>query len=158
MKRTKKTFTDYNEYHDRPFALKWRTAFAMDELVQGIKKNEVSASRELERLPQMTLTEIDQRLSEACLYQKQLEIQLNVRDELGRVQPSIKGYFQGETYDDYFVISEQFIFWEDVRHLRILEPKKWFELDVLSSNTPQNKNGQSSISKKEPNELTRIKN
>ena len=30
VKRTKKTFTDYNQYRDRPFGLKWATAYAMD--------------------------------------------------------------------------------------------------------------------------------
>lgn len=30
VKRTKKTFQDYNEYRDRPFGLKWGTAYAMD--------------------------------------------------------------------------------------------------------------------------------
>lgn len=38
MRRTKKEFLDYNEYRDRPFGLKWGTAFAMDELMSGIKK------------------------------------------------------------------------------------------------------------------------
>lgn len=33
-----KKFIDYNEYRDRPFGLKWGTAFAMEELVNGIKK------------------------------------------------------------------------------------------------------------------------
>ena len=30
VKRTKKTFTDYNQYKDRPFGLKWATAYAME--------------------------------------------------------------------------------------------------------------------------------
>ncbi|BDP45555.1 TPA: hypothetical protein ACGV2A_000540 [Enterococcus faecium] len=38
MRRTAKKFIDYNEYRDRPFGLKWGTAFAMEELVNGIKK------------------------------------------------------------------------------------------------------------------------
>ena len=31
-KRTEKVFVDYNDYKDRPFGLKWGTAFAIDEL------------------------------------------------------------------------------------------------------------------------------
>lgn len=30
VKRTKKTFIDYNLYRDRPFGLKWGTAYAME--------------------------------------------------------------------------------------------------------------------------------
>ncbi len=30
VKRTKKAFLNYNEYLDRPFGLKWGTAYAMD--------------------------------------------------------------------------------------------------------------------------------
>lgn len=30
VKRTKKEFQDYNDFHDRPFGLKWGTAYAMD--------------------------------------------------------------------------------------------------------------------------------
>ena len=30
VKRTKKAFLDYNEFRDRPFGLKWGTAYAMD--------------------------------------------------------------------------------------------------------------------------------
>nr|WP_219335448.1 hypothetical protein [Enterococcus faecium] len=35
-----------NEYRDRPFGLKWGTAFAMEELVNGIKKNEEEARKQ----------------------------------------------------------------------------------------------------------------
>ncbi|BDP72679.1 hypothetical protein EfmAA96_04640 [Enterococcus faecium] len=31
MRRTAKKFIDYNEYRDRPFGLKWGTAFAMSK-------------------------------------------------------------------------------------------------------------------------------
>ena len=40
MKRTKKEFTPYNEYHDRPFELKWATAFALGELQEGIEASD----------------------------------------------------------------------------------------------------------------------
>lgn len=46
MRRTAKKFIDYNEYRDRPFGLKWGTAFAMEELVNGIKKNEEEARKQ----------------------------------------------------------------------------------------------------------------
>lgn|GEM_PF-3645442 len=32
MKKTKKEFTPYNDYVDRPFDLKWPTAFPLGEL------------------------------------------------------------------------------------------------------------------------------
>ena len=36
QKRTKKEFHEYNDYHDRPFGLKWGTDFAMEELMTSI--------------------------------------------------------------------------------------------------------------------------
>ena len=59
MRRTAKKFIDYNEYRDRPFGLKWGTAFAMEELVNGIKKNEEEARKQPLPKQQMTLQEID---------------------------------------------------------------------------------------------------
>ena len=52
MKRTKKEFTPYNEYHDRPFELKWATAFALGELQEGIEASDEYSKRAFERLPQ----------------------------------------------------------------------------------------------------------
>lgn len=54
MKRTKKEFTPYNEYHDRPFELKWATAFALGELQEGIEASDEYSKRAFERLPQQT--------------------------------------------------------------------------------------------------------
>ena len=70
MRRTAKKFIDYNEYRDRPFGLKWGTAFAMEELVNGIKKNEEEARKQPLPKQQMTLQEIDSILTEAFLSRK----------------------------------------------------------------------------------------
>ena len=70
MRRTKKEFLDYNEYRDRPFGLKWGTAFAIDELMSGIKKNEAWAIKEIQPLTPMSREEIDAVLLEPFLYHK----------------------------------------------------------------------------------------
>lgn len=127
-KRTKKVFTDYNEYQDRPFGLKWGTAFAMDELMKSIHLNEYEALKEPPRWPLMTRQEIDICLSEAFFYQQPLMIQLNLVDPFGRMLEHLEGFFFGEAYEDYFVFNDQKILWEDVRHVKIKEQQKWFQL------------------------------
>ena len=44
-KRTEKIFVDYNDYRDRPFGLKWGTAFAIDELNKVITDNKEKDQR-----------------------------------------------------------------------------------------------------------------
>ncbi|MDV7824207.1 hypothetical protein PSH08_14490 [Enterococcus gallinarum] len=131
VKRTKKSFLDYNEYHDRPFGLKWGTAYAMDELVKGIKENEAWAIKEVAALELMNREEIDVILSESFLYHKSVSIQLNTKDEFGRFLDPLVGLFLGEAYDDYFVINDQQIFGSDVRHIEIKKEKKWFDIDYF---------------------------
>lgn len=131
-KRTKKAFLDYNEYYDRPFGLKWGTAYALDELVKGIKENEAWATKEVAALELMNREEIDVILSESFLYQKTVSIQLNTRDEFGRFPYPLEGQFLGEAYDDYFVLNDQQVFGSDVRHIEIKKEEKWFNIDYFS--------------------------
>ena len=126
MRRTAKKFIDYNEYRDRPFGLKWGTAFAMEELVNGIKKNEEEARKQPLPKQQMTLQENDSILTEAFLSRKAVIIQLNLKDEFGRLLDEVEGHFIGEAYEDYFMIDHQPILWEDVRYIELKETKKWF--------------------------------
>ena len=84
VKRTKKTFTDYNQYRDRPFGLKWATAYAMDDLMKGVLENEAWATKEVVGLDLMNREEIDAILSESFLYHKPISLQLNTKDEFGR--------------------------------------------------------------------------
>lgn len=128
VKRTKKAFLNYNEYHDRPFGLKWGTAYAMDELMKGVKENEAWATKEVAALELMNREEIDVILSESFLYHKPVSIQLNTKDEFGRLLDPIEGLFVGEAYEDYFVINDQQIFWPDVRHIEIKKEQKWFDI------------------------------
>jgi hypothetical protein len=37
--------------------------------------------------------------------------------------------------DDYLIIDNQKIFWEDIRHINIKNPKKWFEVDVFTNDS-----------------------
>ncbi|MGM0285780.1 MULTISPECIES: hypothetical protein [unclassified Enterococcus] len=133
VKRTKKSFLDYNEYRDRPFGLKWSTAFAMDELMKGVKENEAWATKEIAALELMNREEIDVILSESFLYHKPVSIQLNSKDEFGRFLEPVEGYFLGEAYEDYFVISDRQIFWPDVRHIKIKAFEKWSTIDYFDN-------------------------
>ncbi|EGG55426.1 hypothetical protein HMPREF9520_02081 [Enterococcus faecalis TX1467] len=74
MKRTKKEFTPYNEYHDRPFELKWATAFALGELQEGIEASDEYSKRAFERLPQQTTEEIEEYLEQSLKNNQVLEI------------------------------------------------------------------------------------
>ena len=40
VRRTKKEFKPYNNYVDRPFELKWPTAFPLGELTEAIKSTD----------------------------------------------------------------------------------------------------------------------
>lgn len=126
-KRTKKTFTDYNQYRDRPFGLKWATAYAMDDLMKGVIENEAWATKEVVGLELMNREEIDTILLESFLY----PLQLNTKDEFGRFLDPVEGQFLGEAYEDYFVLNEQAIYWTDVRHISIKEDEKWFKVDYF---------------------------
>lgn len=152
-KRTSKNFIDYNEYHDRPFGLKWGTAYAMDELVKGIKANSEYALLDFQALEEMNRLEIDQVLSESYLYHKKVEIQLHLKDEFGRFRNNISGFFLGESYEDYFVIDETPIFWEDVRHVEIKKESKWFNIEMFDQKDL------AALTKKDPSslELERVK-
>lgn len=131
VKRTKKEFRDYNEYRDRVFGLKWGTAYAMDELVKGIEANELEALKDNKEQTQMNREEVDAILSESFLYYKIVVIQLNLKDEFGRYLDNLEGQFLGEAYEDYFVLEDSKIFWEDVRHVEIKQDTKWFNFDMF---------------------------
>lgn len=135
QKRTKKEFHEYNDYHDRPFGLKWGTAFAMEELMTNIHTNEEFAVKDNQPFEQMSQEEIDLLLVESFTYSKEVEIQLNSRDGFGRLVDNVTGFFLGEVSDDYLIIDNQKIFWEDIRHINIKNPKKWFEVDVFTNDS-----------------------
>lgn len=63
VRRTKKEFKPYNDYVDRPFELKWPTAFPLGELQAAIKETNDYHSREIERLPQQSQAKIEHLLS-----------------------------------------------------------------------------------------------
>ena len=126
MRRTKKEFLDYNEYRDRPFGLKWGTAFAIDELMSGIKKNEAWAIKEIQPLTPMSREEIDAVLLESFFTIKKITLQRNTKDEFDRYLENIEGTFTGEAYDDYLVLEDMKIYWSDIRHIEKKEEEKWF--------------------------------
>jgi len=129
--RTKKEFKNYNAFHDRPFGLKWGTAYALDDLMKGVRANEDYALKSNDARQQMTREEIDTVLSESFLQHKEVVLQLNLLDEFGRFLDDRYGFFKGEAYQEYFVLSDQVIAWEDVRHIEIIECKKWSAIELF---------------------------
>ncbi|MCT9925458.1 hypothetical protein N7272_14980, partial [Enterococcus faecalis] len=85
--RTKKEFKPYNDYVDRPFELKWPTAFPLGELQEATKETNDYHPREIDRLPQQAQAQIEHLLSRSIKQNKVLEIQLNSLDEYERVKP-----------------------------------------------------------------------
>lgn len=128
--RTRKHFIPYNEYEDRPFGMKWATAYAMDELVKGIQSNREDATKAPVALPEMTREAIDQVLQEAWLNHYPVSIQLSLKDHLGRYLDTIFGWFNGECNYFYFIIGSRKILWEDVRHITLVKESKWSHIDL----------------------------
>lgn len=127
VRRTKKEFKPYNDYVDRPFELKWPTAFPLGELQAAIKETNDYHSREIERLPQQSQGQIEHLLSRSIKQNKVLEIQLNSLDEYERVKPSIRGVFRGMAEFDVVLIGDQQIDFYDIRHIQIHDFYKWSE-------------------------------
>lgn len=120
-KRTKKVFVDYNEYQDRPFGLKWGTAFALDELMKVVVKNQYEATKVIVELPQMSRNEIDKVLQIALLKSKHVAVQLNHRDDFGTLLESIHGSFMGYADEQYLYLDDLEISWENIRNISIIE-------------------------------------
>lgn len=137
VKRTKKEFKEYNEYKDRVFGLKWGTAFAMADLMKKVKSNEEYALKDNLALQQIDRKEIDIKLAESLLQTKEIELQLNLLDEFGRIEDSVVGFFKGEAYEDYFVFGGRKICWEDVRHIKFTDEKKWFDVNIFNEQNQQ---------------------
>jgi hypothetical protein len=125
VKRTKKEFTEYNDYHDRGMEYKWDTAFALGELQEEISTSKADSKRNIPRLPQQSRKEIEQHLECSIKYNKVLDIQLNTLDSLGRVQPHIWGVFRGATEDGQLLIGDLTIDYEDIRHIKSFDFQKW---------------------------------
>lgn len=119
-KRTKKEFTNYNDYYDRPFGLKWGTAFALDELMQVVNKNKSRALRKVEVLEQMDREAIDSVLQLALLKSLRVSVQTNHKDDWDQLLPSIQGSFQGYADDQCFYLDDYEIEWEWVRNVSII--------------------------------------
>lgn len=120
-KRTGKEFRAYNDYEDRPFGLKWGTAFALDELTKVITHNKKKANKNIQALPLMSRKEIDKYLQYALLKTKRISIQLNSRDKYGNLKDSIEGSFEGFADEEYLHVEKVSIRWESIRNIQIIE-------------------------------------
>lgn len=118
-KRTSKSFTEYNDYRDRPFGLKWGTDFAIDELNQVITDNKVNELKVTKKLQQMSRREIDEILQLAYRTTKRVMIQLNQTDEYGNYYANLVGDFKGFADADYLYINDKPIEWNMIRNIQI---------------------------------------
>lgn len=131
MEKTKKEFIPYNDYQDRPFSLKWPTAFPLGELQAAIKETNEYNARKIERLPQQSEAQIEYLLDRSIKQNKVLEIQLNSLDEYDRVQPHVFGVFRGMAEFDVVLIGENQIDFYDIRHIKIHNFLKWSAVQTL---------------------------
>ena len=120
-KRTNKEFQDYNDYHDRPFGLKWGTAFALDELVKVIDQNKKEANVNIKELPLMTRSQLDKTLQYAFLKTLRISVQLNSRDIHGNLKESIVGKFEGLADEEYLQVEKVSIRWESIRNIQVIQ-------------------------------------
>lgn len=134
VKQTKKEFKNYNDFHDRPFGLKWGTAYALDDLMKGVRANEEYALKSNAVKPLMTREKIDIVLSESFIKNREITIQLNIVDEFGRLIDEISGHFTGGSYQDYFVLNNQVVYWDDVRHIEFRQVRKWSDVNLFEDN------------------------
>ena len=122
-KRTSKTFVPYNDYQDRPFGLKWGTAFALDELTQAIDANKKASLKKVIALPQMSRDAIDEVLQKAFLKSLHVSIQQNEKDENGILLDNIEGPFLGIADAQNLYIESHEIPWDLIRNVAIIKPE-----------------------------------
>lgn len=120
-KRTKKEFKNYNEYQDRPFGLKWGTAFALAELTKTIDEGKDDALKVVSALPQMDREEIDAVLQFAFLKSKVISVQVNLMDDHQRLRESVTGKFEGMADDSFFYVEDYAISWDIVRNVAVIK-------------------------------------
>ena len=120
-KRTEKIFVDYNDYRDRPFGLKWGTAFAIDELNKVIIDNKEKNQNVIVELDQMSRKEIDDVLQLAFTKSLKVTIQLNIKDEHGHYYASLNGKFIGFASLEHLYIDDKPIEWEIIRNISIVD-------------------------------------
>lgn len=120
-KRTKKIFVDYNDYKDRPFGLKWGPAFALDELMKVVRRNKTAELKVVKELPIMTRLDIDRILQHAYLKSLNVSIQLNHRDEFGKLYDSVVGQFSGFADETHLFLEELEIEWDTIRHISLVK-------------------------------------
>lgn len=118
-KRTKKVFVDYNDYRDRPFGLKWGPAFALDELMKVVRRNQREALKQVVELPIMSRSEMDQVLQKALLKSLMVSVQLSHRDEYEKLYDSLEGHFKGYADEMFLYVDEYEIPWDAIRNISI---------------------------------------
>lgn len=118
--RTKKVFKDYNDYTDRPFGLKWGTAFALDELMKVVDKNQLNALLEVVEKPEMSRDEIDKVLQIALLKSRHIRVQTSHRDDHDRLLPDIEGEFYGGADEEFLYVDDLEIAWEIIRNVELV--------------------------------------
>ncbi|RLK63267.1 hypothetical protein D3H64_05640 [Atopobacter sp. AH10] len=121
MGKTGKSFIDYNVYHDRPFGVKWGTAYAMEELLSAIELNHQEAIAESSLEPAMSEEELDQLLTAAYLKGEGVVVYLLEKDELDHHKKVIIGEVRGKVSADQLMIGDQLVDFEDIYRVERLK-------------------------------------
>lgn len=119
----------FNEYKDRGIQ-KWLGFFLSEHTAQiaAIEKAEAV----LPRLPQQSEQEIEFYLERSIKHNKVLEIQLNTLNHLGNPKPHVFGTFRGMADLETAMIGDQYIPFDDIRHVKIHNFLKWSDMSDIT--------------------------
>lgn len=123
----------FEAYQDRGIK-KWNGFFLSEHT--AIIANEQEKSKCIQRFPQLDQKQIDDCLNQSINYNKRLTIQLNTFDALGRVQPFISGVCRGFVTPETILIDDCLVEYNDIRHIRMADSSKWFEVQTTASSDP----------------------
>jgi hypothetical protein len=112
-------------YHDRG-KVKWQGMY-LSEHTSAIAKDRAKRSEKYEKKERMNEIEIGASLFYAYANHCLVSIQLDEYDTEGRILPDIQGIVSG-TIDEGILINGQKIELEKIRHIELLNMKKWCEI------------------------------
>ena len=109
----------FNEYQDRGM-LKWQGFYLSDHTVSLDKlDNTHQAQLNRQHSDQMASSEIEAIINQAIVKQLTVRIERNIQDKDGYLPPFIEGKIAG-FYEDYLVIDDQFISFEEIYAITII--------------------------------------
>jgi len=112
-------------YNDRK-KIKW-LGFYLSEHTALITRQTAQQQQIIQGKPQMSETEITDCLQRAVLKNQTLAIQLNQLID-DSYQPDKTGKVNGQA-DGGFYLNDNLILYEEIRHISVVETKKWSSLN-----------------------------